>query len=134
MVKLDMRYEASNVAERLQRRQFERLVERVVAMLPPGIMPLVNNVEIVIEDEPARDQLSDESEELFGLYQGTPQTERGVSYGMTLPDKITIFRGPIERVSDSRAELAHQIRVTIIHEIAHHFGIDEQRIADLGYE
>jgi predicted Zn-dependent protease with MMP-like domain len=134
MVKLDMRYEASNVAERLQRRQFERLVERVVAMLPPGIMPLVNNVEIVIEDEPARDQLSDESEELFGLYQGTPQTERGVSYGMTLPDKITIFRGPIERASESRAELAYQIRVTIIHEIAHHFGIDEQRIADLGYE
>lgn len=129
-----MRYEASKVAERLKRRQFERLVERAVSTLPAGVLPLLDNVEIVIEDEPPRDLVSDESEELFGLYQGTPQTDRGSSYGMTLPDKITIFRGPLERAAESRADLAEQVRVTIIHEIAHHFGLDEERIAELGYE
>lgn len=128
-----------------RRRHFERLVIRSLDNLPPAVHGMLDNVEIVVEDEPTADQLarnergpgagdsSDEPEELFGLYEGTPLTERSSQDGFRLPDKITLFRGPLERAFPNRAELAEQVKITVIHELAHHFGIDEDRIDELGY-
>jgi predicted Zn-dependent protease with MMP-like domain len=92
------------------------------------------NVEIVIEDEPTADQRNGEDDGPFGLYEGIPLTERSSSYGLILPDKISIFRGPLERATATPSELYAEVQATVIHEVAHHFGMDEGKIADLGYE
>lgn len=96
---------------------------------------MLDNVEIVVEDEPTTEQLGshEDGDELFGLYEGTPLTARGSDYSLVLPDKITIFRRPIERACSTPEEMADEVRVTVIHELAHHFGIEEDRIADLGW-
>jgi predicted Zn-dependent protease with MMP-like domain len=129
----------------VRRRQFERLVVRSLDNLPPAFLGLLDNVEIVIDDEPTADQrargewqhsageAAEDAEEVFGLYEGTPLTMRWTQDGMRLPDKITLFRGPLERAFPNRAELAEQVRVTVIHELAHYFGLDEDQIAELGY-
>ena len=89
----------------------------------------MSNVEIVVEDEHPEDP------DLFGLYLGIPLTERGSSYAGALPDKIAIYRFPlVDEFGDDPAVLEEEIRITVIHEIAHHFGIDEDRLAELGYE
>ena len=103
--------------------------------LPPGIQAMLDNVEIVVEDEPTADDLGPDAapgDTLFGLYQGVPLTERGGGYSMVLPDKISIFQGPLERAFDSPAEMARQVRITVIHELAHHLGFDEDRLEELG--
>jgi predicted Zn-dependent protease with MMP-like domain len=126
-----MRIAASELAERLRQRQFERMVRKAVDSLSPTIHSLMENVEIVVEDEPAD---SHEGDGPFGLYEGIPLTERTSSYGLILPDKITIFRGPLERATETPSELFAEVRATVIHEIAHHFGMNEAQIAALGYE
>jgi predicted Zn-dependent protease with MMP-like domain len=97
---------------------------------------MLDNVEVVIEDEPSAAQLAgsegNDAETLFGLYEGTPRSERG-TYTLALPDKVTIFRGPLERSFPVRADLAEQVRLTVVHELAHHLGMDERRIEDLGW-
>src|SRR3954462_2877561 len=127
MVELCMRKSALSNAERARKIRFERLVVRVMRRLPQNIRSMLNNVEIVIEDEPTEEQrqASDHADELFGLYEGTPLTERGSGYSMVLPDKITIFRRPIERACATPEEMADEVRITVIHELAHHFGIGE---------
>jgi predicted Zn-dependent protease with MMP-like domain len=96
---------------------------------------MMDNVEIVVEDEPTAEQRgAGEEDGPLGLYEGFPHEERGSSYNMVLPDKITIFRGPLERATDTPSELFAEVQATVIHEIAHHFGMDEQQIAVLGYE
>lgn len=114
---------------------FYEMVERALEGLPPELSAMLDNVAIMVEDWP---ELStplveaDEDDTLYGLYEGTPLTERGWGYGATLPDRITIFRGPMER--DFRPqELEEQVRITVIHEIAHHFGFDEDKLEELGY-
>jgi len=96
---------------------------------------MLDNVDIVIEDEPTVEQLGtdDDGSELFGLYEGTPLTARGSDYSMVLPDKITIFRRPIERACETLEEMAEEVQITVVHELAHHFGIEEDRIAELGW-
>jgi predicted Zn-dependent protease with MMP-like domain len=96
---------------------------------------MLDNVDIVIEDEPTVEQLGtdDDGSELFGLYEGTPLTARGSDYSMVLPDKITIFRRPIERACATPEEMAEEVQITVVHELAHHFGIEEDRIAELGW-
>jgi predicted Zn-dependent protease with MMP-like domain len=107
---------------------------RALRRLPAEIRDMLDNVEIVVEDEPRADQLgSSEDGKLFGLYEGTPLTARGGDYSMVLPDKITIFRRPIERACATPEEMADEIRVTVVHELAHHFGIEEDRISELGW-
>jgi len=104
--------------------------------LPPEIQAMLDNVEVVVEDEPTADHLGPEAEPdetLFGLYQGVPLTERGSGYSMVLPDKISIFRGPLEREFLTATEIARQVRITVIHELAHHVGIDEDRLEELGW-
>jgi predicted Zn-dependent protease with MMP-like domain len=104
---------------------FEELVRTAIDELPDDIRSEMSNVEIVVEDEPPDPRL-------LGLYQGVPLTRRGTGYSGALPDKITIYRGPLERLSGGHAErLARQVRRTVLHEIAHHFGISDARLVEI---
>ena len=106
---------------------FERDVEDALASLRPDLREAMSNVAIVIEDEPPRGQ------PLLGLYQGTPLTQRGSGYAGVPPDKITIYRAPLERFYGAdREELRRQIRRVVLHEIAHHFGISDERLVEIG--
>ena len=106
---------------------FEEHVERALASLPQELRRAMSNVEIVVEDENAEDP------DLFGLYHGIPLTERG-EYSGVLPDKIAIYRLPLEEeFGDDPAVLEEEIRITVLHEVAHHFGIDEARLDELGW-
>ncbi len=108
-------------------------MDRALDGLPPELAALLDNVAVVVEDWPDRETLSFYGEEtLYGLYEGVPLTERGESYAGALPDRITIFQGPLEEDFEHH-ELEEQVRVTMVHEIAHHFGFDEDRIAELGW-
>ena len=102
-------------------------MERVLASLPADLRGAMSNVEIVVEDE------NPEDPDLFGLYFGIPLTERG-DYSGVLPDKIAIYRLPLEEeFGDDPSVLEDEIRITVLHEIAHHFGIDEDRLDELGW-
>lgn len=114
----------------MQRDRFRRLVLRAVRSLPPELADYLNNVDIVIEREPGPHDRAPDDPELFGLYVGTPLTDRE-QYGMTLPDRIVIFQGPIERHFHPR-DIPREVRTTVIHELAHHFGIDDERLEALG--
>jgi predicted Zn-dependent protease with MMP-like domain len=129
-----MRKSSSELAERLRRRQFERMVRKAINSLPSDIHSVMVNVEIVVEDEPSDEQRQGDEDGPFGLYEGIPLTERTSSYGLILPDKITIFRGPLERATTTPSELFGEVRATVIHEVAHFFGMNEWQIAELGYE
>ncbi|CAN5819129.1 metallopeptidase family protein [soil metagenome] len=122
---------------RLTDEAFETLVIDVLDGLPELILTKMENVDVVIEDWPSSDQMEeaglDEGGTLYGLYEGVPLTARDSGYFLIAPDKITIFKRPIESTCDSRDEIAEQVRITVIHEIAHHFGIGEERLAELGW-
>jgi predicted Zn-dependent protease with MMP-like domain len=114
---------------------FYELVERAVERLPPELSRLLDNVAIVVDDWPDYSTplvSSGPGETLYGLYEGVPLTERGAGYYGVLPDKITIFRGPLER-DFAKDELEEQVRITVVHEIAHYFGFDEERLEELGW-
>ena len=116
----------------MYRRRFERLVMRAVRQLPAEIRDKMDNVAVVVEDEPTAGQLAasglPSGDTLLGLYQGVPLTERTSGYGFVLPDKITIFQRPIEDVAASDQAIIFQVRKTVIHEIAHHFGIGDAEL------
>ena len=105
--------------------EFERLVRNAIEALPEQFRKRLENVEIVIEDSPGNDHL-------LGLYHGVPLLNRGSGYTGFLPDKITIYRLPLERRARTPEELAEQVRHTVWHEIAHHFGISDDRLKELG--
>lgn len=109
-------------------REFEELVAAALDSIPPALADLMDNVVILQEDEAPEDD-----PELLGLYEGVPLVERAVSSPQLLPDTITIFRLPILRVCDTHADVVREVRVTVVHEIAHHFGIDDDRLHDLGW-
>lgn len=90
---------------------------------------------VVVEDEPVpkTGMATDSESELFGFYEGTPDSERSTSYSLTVPDKITIYRGPHERECVTIDALRSEVRLTLIHELAHHIGINEQRVQELGW-
>ncbi len=114
---------------------FYELVERALEGLPPELAELLDNVAIVVDEWPEYSTplvSVDPDETLYGLYEGVPLTQRGAEYSGILPDKITIFRGPLER-DFPREELEEQIRITVVHEIAHHFGFGEDRLEELGW-
>lgn len=112
------------------------MVQRVVDSLPPNVQALLEEVAIVVEDEADQSQLveagSDDESELFGLYQGIPMIDRSSGYTMVLPDRITIFAGPLSRAFTTRAELEDEIRITVLHELGHHLGYDEIGLDALG--
>ena len=111
---------------------FYELVERALEGLPPELSALLDNVAIVVDDWPEYSTPLAPDDALYGLYEGVPLTERGAGYYGMLPDKITIFRGPLQR-DFPRGELEEQIQITVVHEIAHHFGFDEDRLKELGW-
>lgn len=112
---------------------FEEIVERAVDGLPPELMELLENVAIMVEDWPERETArAYGGETLYGLYEGVPLTSRGTGYHGALPDRITIFRAPLERDFPPE-ELEEQVRVTVVHEIAHHFGFDDDQLDEMGW-
>jgi predicted Zn-dependent protease with MMP-like domain len=115
--------------------EFEKLVEKGVALIPKEFLRKLENVAIVVEEAPNDEQKKKlklgSSYSLFGLYEGVPQTRRGPNYGMTLPDKITIFQKTIEQFAKSDEEIKKIVRDTVWHEIAHHFGTSEQRLREI---
>lgn len=114
------------------RDRFERLVERAIASLPPDLLDYLDNVQITVADVPPEDPVGDGEEILLGLYEGVPRTERDFGEGL-LPDRITLFRRPLEARARSHRELAEVVRETVVHEIAHHFGIDDDHLDELGW-
>lgn len=119
-----------------ERQQFEALVEEALDSLPDVIQGWLDNVAVVISEWPTAEQLAQTGLEpgglLFGLYVGVPKTHRGSTYGETVPDKVLIFQGPIERVCRTPAQVREQVRRTVLHEIGHHFGMDEDQLWDAG--
>ena len=106
--------------------RFEQRVERAVASLPPELREAIQNVDISVEDELPGDP------DCFGLYEGVPLPERG-DWAGAMPDRIRIFRLPLVESFPDPDELEREIRITVLHELAHYFGIDEDRLEDLGY-
>lgn len=111
--------------------EFEEAVADALDLIPPDLAELIDNVVILIEDEPPAEI---GEPHLLGLYEGTPLTERGEWWAAgSLPDRITIFRHPTLRMCHSTEEVIEEVAVTVVHEIAHHFGIDDQRLHELGW-
>ena len=122
---------------KISTREFEKLVAESLEMIPDELRGRISNVQLMIEDEPSEELLGDlgvpPDETLFGLYEGTPLTERGIEHS-GLPDRIVIFRRPLLEEFDDPSDLRREIARTVIHEVAHHFGIDEERLAELGWD
>jgi len=122
----------------MKQRQFEQLVDKALESLPPEFQQLLDNVAIFIEDRPSRSLLRElgmsANDTLLGLYEGVPQTERTTSYDLVTPDRITLFQRPIEDSCDTDTEVAEEIRRTILHEVGHHFGIDDDRLDEIEAE
>lgn len=113
----------------MSREEFEDAVADALDGIPPELARLMDNVVILVEDDaPADDP------DLLGLYEGTPLTERGDGWAGALPDRITVFRNPTLDMCDTREEVVEEVRVTVVHEIAHHFGIDDDRLHELGWD
>ena len=109
--------------------QFDAIVEEALDLVPAELMAMLDNVVFLVEAEPAPDE-----PDLLGIYEGTPLTERGEWWGQgSLPDRITLFRGPLTRLCDELEDLRHEIAVTVVHEVAHHFGIEEGTLHELGW-
>jgi predicted Zn-dependent protease with MMP-like domain len=107
--------------------EFEQAVGDALDEVPEDLARMMSNVAVLVEDEHG-------DRDLLGLYEGIPLTERGEWWAAgSLPDRITIFRHPILRICTSRAQVVEQVRITVVHEIAHHFGIDEDRLRELGW-
>jgi predicted Zn-dependent protease with MMP-like domain len=122
---------------RLSEQEFEELVIAALDTLPEDLLALMNNVEVTVELRPTRDHLDSvgiRHGSLLGLYEGIPLTQRtSTGYSIVVPDKITIFQRPIEGVCRTREEIVAQVRQTVVHEVAHHFGIGEERLDELGW-
>jgi predicted Zn-dependent protease with MMP-like domain len=141
-----MRDRVRSRVEQARRQRFERIVIRALDGLAPEVVAMLDNVEIIVEDEPTAEQLAlgqgrsepgestanDDAETLFGLYEGVPLTRRGSDYHLVPPDRITIFRGPLERAYTSPQAIAREVRVTVMHELGHHLGFEESGLESLG--
>ena len=109
--------------------RFDALVDQALDGIPDELAELVHNVVVLVEDEPPED----EPDDLLGLYEGVALTQRDSTLTMQLPDRIFIFRAPLLDFCDSEEQLVEEVRITVVHEIAHHFGIDDRRLHELGY-
>jgi predicted Zn-dependent protease with MMP-like domain len=114
---------------------FEEAVAEALDLIPVELTEQMDNVVVLVEDEPTAEQLEgNEDEDLLGIYEGTPLTERDSWWAAgSLPDRITIFRGPTLRLCESAEEVVEEVAITVVHEVAHHFGIDDARLHDLGW-
>ena len=114
---------------------FERLVDGAVAAIPDPYRDALREVAIIIEDEPTREQLRenglDPDDSMYGLYEGVPRVEYGADW-VAEPNRITLFRVPLEEDFPEPRELEDEVRITVVHELAHHLGIDDVRLDELG--
>ena len=110
----------------ITRERFEELVGDALDDVPPDLAKLMDNVALFVEDDPPE-------EGLLGLYEGTPLTERGEWYAGSLPDRITLYRNPICAICEDEDDVTDEVYTTVVHEIAHHFGIDDDRLDELGW-
>jgi predicted Zn-dependent protease with MMP-like domain len=121
----------------MDRKVFERLVEEAIAELPEVFREKIVNVAIIIEDYPSRELIEQmglsEDDTLFGLYEGVPLTQRGYFEQPILPDRILIFQKAIEDECDSQQEIKDELKITIVHEVAHFFGMSDDYLEELGY-
>ncbi len=111
----------------MTRRRFEELVADALDTIPPELTSAMDNVVVLVEDR------NTEEPELLGLYEGVALTERSTSYGGVLPDRITIYQDAILDVCADADEVVHEVAITVVHEVAHHFGIDEETLHELGW-
>jgi predicted Zn-dependent protease with MMP-like domain len=109
--------------------EFEGLVQQAIDSVPAELLGLVENCVILVEDEPPPEMAG-----LLGLYDGVPLTERGEFYAGVLPDRILVFRLPTLAICDRPEDVVEEVHITVVHEIAHHFGIDDDRLHELGYD
>lgn len=113
----------------MSREDFEAAVDDAIDTVPEELLALVDNVVILVEDEPPEGE-----PDLLGLYDGVALTDRGADWGMVdLPDRIFIYRNPTLRVCEDADHVREEVAVTVVHEIAHHFGIDDERLHELGW-
>jgi predicted Zn-dependent protease with MMP-like domain len=116
------------VPVRLGRARFEELVGDALDAVPAQLLDLLDNVVILVEDDPPPDE-----PDLLGVYEGHALTERGWDYSGVLPDRIVIYRRPILAICDTEDDVVEEVSITVVHEIAHHFGIDDERLHALGW-
>ena len=116
------------VAVEMTRERFEELVGEALDEVPVELLSLMNNVVFLVEDAPPGG-----GDDLLGLYEGTALTERGWDYVGVLPDRITIYRLPTLKVCQTETDVVDEVAITVVHEIAHHFGIDDHRLHELGW-
>jgi predicted Zn-dependent protease with MMP-like domain len=114
---------------RMDRERFEELVGDALDAVPAQLLGLLDNVVILVEDDPPA-----EEPELLGVYEGHALTERGWDYSGVLPDRIVIYRNPILSICEDEDDVVDEVAVTVVHEIAHHFGIDDHRLHELGWD
>jgi predicted Zn-dependent protease with MMP-like domain len=119
----------------MTRARFEKLVSEAINTIPARFRDELRNLAVIVEDDPPDDLLDemgiDPPDTLFGLYQGTPLTERAWDYGNTLPDRIVLYQGPIEDASDSDDDVVVHIGETLIHEVGHYFGLSEDELEEI---
>ncbi len=125
----------SQPPEEMSDAEFEQAVGDALDLIPDELARLMRNVAVLVADEPDEpDEPVEGSPELLGLYEGVPLTERdGWWDAGSLPDRITIYKGPLTRLCEDRGDLLDEIAVTVVHEVAHHFGIDDARLHELGW-
>ena len=116
----------------MRRAAFRKLVSEALEDLPAEFLEKLGNLEVVVEGSPIPDPEASDEELLLGLYEGTPLTERGTGF-TALPDRITLFQDNIEAVCETEEEIRSEVRKTVLHEIAHHFGMDDDRLHELDY-
>ena len=121
----------------MQRKQFESLVQEAISELPQEFRDKLTNVAVVVEDYPSQELLDrmevPDDETLFGLYEGVPLTERGHFDTPLYPDRILISQGPIEDECETPGEIREEVRITLLHEVAHFFGFDDEELEERGY-
>ena len=112
----------------LSEAEFDDLVADALDRIPPQLASLMDNVVVLVEDEPPP-----EEDGVLGLYVGTPLTERDSSYTFRPPDQVFVYRGPLLRMCEDADELAEEVVITVVHEVAHHFGIDDEQLHEWGW-
>jgi predicted Zn-dependent protease with MMP-like domain len=118
---------ASSALKRSRRHRFEKLVDRILNQIDPAVREALDNVSFVVEESP-----SDGDPEQFGVYDGVPKSERGGGYTFVVPDRIVIFQKPLVEAFPDQRDLEEQVRITLLHEIGHHLGLDEDELDQLG--
>jgi predicted Zn-dependent protease with MMP-like domain len=120
----------------VRRRVFEKMVKEAMDTLPQDLKDQLENVAFIVEDEPSDlpDDWEEDDQDLLGLYHGVARKNRGFGYGNTLPDRILIYQRPLERISASIEELEENVRQTVVHEVGHYFGFDEEELQALEEE